>query len=554
MKSHTRSLILLVLLGYFFLMVGNGSISLTHPDEVFYMQTAKEMQHRHTWFTPILFDEPQFEKPFLSYDFFRLARELFGDNDAGARFFPALFGIIGLLLVYAIAWMLFQSKRLAFLSGFILGTTFIYIALSRAVLTDMIFSVMILASVTGFCMAYVYPSRKTAGILLGFTFSALAVLIKGLLGFVFPVTTVLFFLVFKRDQTFVKTWAVPAGLLLFLALALPWHVVMYKLYGNNFLHEYFSNVHLRRLYTAEHERLNHWYFYPGLMFAGMLPWSLFWIPIFGQLYRMFHKKEKRRLNVEFLLAWIFAVLLYTQSATSKLASYIFPLYPAIAILFAQYIDEKWQQVEKGGKGLSFSRIGYIMILLLVVGSIAGIFVAQDHLSLLKSMKLIYITVAVAWVVALMLLYFNIVRQYVKMTFALGGISVVLLFLLYFAVPYIEPWVSCRQVTDLLKTVDQSDTPVLASKFYVRGVRYYTDRPVAVIDINGKGFWSPHPIPFLNRDDMVVNFFKSRPVTYAIVKEGDVMNIKRVLRRLPFKIKEQGEVGGKFILKVSRLKQ
>ena len=98
---------------------------------------------------------------------------------------------------------------------------------------------------------------------------------------------------------------------------------------------------------------------------------------------------------------------------------------------------------------------------------------------------------------------------------------------YFARPYVEPWVSCKHISDVFNEIDKSDTPVLASKFYVRGIRYYTDRKMAVIDINGKGFWSPHPIPFLNTDKMVMDFLDQRPITYAIVKEGNVRDLKRI---------------------------
>jgi len=96
------------------------------------------------------------------------------------------------------------------------------------------------------------------------------------------------------------------------------------------------------------------------------------------------------------------------------------------------------------------------------------------------------------------------------------------------------------------------TPVLASKFYVRGIRYYTDRPMAVIDINGKGFWSPHPIPFLNTDQKLVEFLNQRPVTWAILKEGNVQDLHRILKNRKFKINELEGIGGKFILKIEKL--
>ncbi|MBF0569844.1 MAG: hypothetical protein HQL18_03620 [Candidatus Omnitrophica bacterium] len=61
-KVNFRSIIVLLALSYVFFMLGNGIVSMTHPDEVFYAQTAREMAAHQTWTTPILFDNPQFEK------------------------------------------------------------------------------------------------------------------------------------------------------------------------------------------------------------------------------------------------------------------------------------------------------------------------------------------------------------------------------------------------------------------------------------------------------------------------------------------------------------
>ena len=69
--------------------------------------------------------------------------------------------------------------------------------------------------------------------------------------------------------------------------------------------------------------------------------------------------------------------------------------------------------------------------------------------------------------------------------SVASLSLILLLTLFMAKSIAEPWVSCRQICEIFKTIDDSDTVVLASKFYVRGIRYYTDREMAVIDITGR---------------------------------------------------------------------
>lgn len=77
-RSHWMLCFILLVCSYFLLMFGNGIVSLTHPDEVFYVETAKEMLAHNSWFTPIIFDNVQFEKPFVAYSLIALAIKFFG--------------------------------------------------------------------------------------------------------------------------------------------------------------------------------------------------------------------------------------------------------------------------------------------------------------------------------------------------------------------------------------------------------------------------------------------------------------------------------------------
>src|SRR3989338_10719714 len=274
--GHKTAIFVLLVLGYFILMFGNGIVSLTHPDEVFYVQSAKEMVAHNSWLTPIIFDAPQFEKPIFFFWLLAGGIKLFGVAPIVARFWPALFAILGVGVTYGIAWMLFGRKRLAFFSGIVLASSFIYLALARAVLTDMVFSVLVTASIALFYWAYRYPERKGLGIVLCSIVSGVAVLTKGILGFSFPAAVIILFLLYKKELSFFRDRASLLGLLLFIAISAPWHLVMYKWHGHVFVVEYFDNVHIRRLLVAEHARLDTWYFYLGLMFGGILPWSLFW--------------------------------------------------------------------------------------------------------------------------------------------------------------------------------------------------------------------------------------------------------------------------------------
>ena len=336
MKNETlKNIIFLLLLSYLFLMFGNGILSLTNPDEVFYAQTAKEMVQKNSWMTPYLFGQPQFEKPILLYWLMRSGFLVFGINSFSARFFPALFAILGVIAVYLLALIGFKNEKKAFLSGLIAMSYGLYVGLAHSVFTDMLFSVLVLFSLVSFFWAYSEKKYRRLGIYLFFIFSGLAVLAKGPLGFLIPFAVVSVFLLWHRDIKFVFSKDFFFGGVICLALALPWYILMVKKYGSVFTYEFFYNDHWRRIIEAEHLANDTWYFYPVAMIGCMFPWSVYVLG--GLAYLFLRLKRATSMLHLFLAAWIIAVLLIFQFAHSKLVSYIFPLFPALSLITADFI-------------------------------------------------------------------------------------------------------------------------------------------------------------------------------------------------------------------------
>lgn len=546
--SHTRLVIILLALSYLFLMAGNGVLSLTHPDEVFYIQSAKEMLSQNSWDTPYIFDAPQFEKPIFSYWMFMAAIKIFGLNSFAGRFAPALFGILAVPLIYMLTWLLFKNKRLSFLAGIILMSSFIHLALSRAVLTDMIFSVWVAASLTAFYWAYITPKFKDAGLVLCFILSGVAVLTKGLLGFCFPAGTILIFLVLRRDVKFLLSPGTFAGLVFGAAIAVPWHMEMWRRYDGGFTAEYFRNVHIRRIIEAEHERSNRWYFYPMTILGGVMPWTVFLIPAFGQFVKNLKEKSLLSLPFLFLLSWMIGIFIFVQPAASKLASYILPIFPAFIALLAFYLDSV---LGEGQRSKAFYRCAGSFAGILAIIIIPLIIASVRFKRYLPTPWPVYL-LAVLFLSLAFGVFWNLKKKNASAILAIFPmITGSLLIVATFAIPIAEPYVSCKPVCDELTAIDKSKTVILSSKFFVRGVRYYTDRPVAVIDINGRQFFSPHPIVFLNTPEKVRDFLSQRPVTFCILKKGNVEDVERIAAQNGFIFSRLSVSGDKFLVKIER---
>jgi len=241
--THAKRAWLLAGLSCLFYLVGATALSLTHPDETFYTQTAREMAQHGEWLTPYLFDQPQFEKPILLYWLLRIAFIPFGVTAFAARLFPALFGVLGVLAVYRLSRTGFKNEGAAFGAGLILMSGALYVGMAKTVFTDLIFSVLILSALMSFYLAYTGALGKLTGIVLFFVSAALATLAKGPLGVAIPALAVFLFLALRKDIRFALSRDTLWGLLLFALIAVPWYALMIAKYGRGFTNEFFINDH-----------------------------------------------------------------------------------------------------------------------------------------------------------------------------------------------------------------------------------------------------------------------------------------------------------------------
>ncbi len=528
-------------------MFGNSLVSLTIPDEVFYAQTAKEMLKNHSWMTPYIFGQPQFEKPVLLYWLLKTAFLIFGLTSFAARFFPALFGMIGVLATYFIGLWGFKNQKKAFISAGVLMTSGLYVGLARTVFTDLVFSVFILLSLLSFYWGYSFRSRKAPGILLFFVFAGLAVLTKGPLGLAIPLLTAIAFLLIKKDIKFLLGRYLFWGLLIFSFISLPWYILMFKLYGNAFIHEFFYNDHIRRIIQAEHIGNDTWYFYPMSMIGCIFPWSFFLAAALFSLPR--YLKQKDNSFHVFLACLIAVVFVIFQSAHSKLVSYIFPLFPALALFCGGFIADALAREKESRRVYLALSLSLLVVFLVPLALIVVSTWFKHYLSpYVSSQGTINFFVFVFLLFGLVILCLMLKRKLLKSIYCLGLFVPIMIYFIPLVGQGIEPYLSSRESCEYLLKNYKVDNAILSSKFFVRGVKYYTNKEVAVIDMPGTQFFSPHPIPFLNTQEKVRDFLRRQKITYAILKKNSVEDIDQLVLD-EFKYTVLKVIGNEYIVKI-----
>ena len=548
MQAEARVLkhvLILAGLSYVFFVMGNGLVALINPDEVFYAQTAKEMARHGTWMVPYLFDHPQFEKPILTYWLLRAGFGTLGLSSFSARLFPALFATIGVIATYFLALLGFKSERKALLSSVILMSSGLYVGLARTLYTDMIFSTFILLALLSFFWLYSREGKGVLGVLLFSVFSGLAVLTKGPLGFLVPALTVLAFLGFRKELNRVLSRRWLWGLLIFAVVASPWYIFMTRAYGNGFVQEFFYNCHVRRIFEAEHPENDRWYFYLLTMTAGMFPWSIY---VAASLVRVLAGLRRGMESVYlFLFCWAAVVFLIFQPAHSKLVSYVFPMFPALAMLSGGFICDAALETRKG-RILSVSLATALILFLLPVSLLVVLarWHTMAHLSVpVYVLSVLWLVIALAFSVLLF-----------RGKFLVGAYVLALVIPAAFSVaPLVkeetEAYQSSRPAVEYLLSNHDVNSVVLCSKSLVRGVRFYSDKDVAVVDIGGAGFFSPHPIPFLDTESKVRDFLFRQGLTYCVVNERLADDLERIAGR-GFEFEVLAAIGNKHILKIRRL--
>ncbi len=549
-KNNLKQILILLGLSYVFFMLGNGIINLTNPDEVFYVQTAKEMAQHNSWMTEYLFNAPQFEKPILLYWLLRISSIIFPNPNFAGRFPPALFAGLGVIAVYLLSLLGFRNEKKAFISALVLMSCGLYIGLARTVFTDMIFSVLILFSLLSFYWGYASGPGRGPGILLFFVFSGLAVLAKGPLGLFIPFGIVVIFLLVKKDIKFLFCSYSLWGLLVFMAISFPWYLFMIKRYGASFINEFFYNDHIRRLVEAEHIGNDKWYFYPFSMIGCIFPWSLYTLVSLIYLFKSFRKNANP--FYAFLVSWICVVFLIFQPAHSKLVSYIFPLFPALAILTGDFI---YNAASAGNKNKVFFIISLVMgfiLFLMTIGLGVSIHIPK-FVSYLSSKMPAYLLFFILLFSSALFCLFIFRHKFLKAVSVLVALMCCLSLILLLILKEAEPYVSSKKICDYLLQNYTVNNPIICSKPFARGVRYYSDKEIVVIDLPGTNFFSPHPIPFLYNDDKVKNYLRKQPFAYCILKKANLEDIERVAGK-EFQFEILKKIGNEYILRIGSIKK
>ena len=309
------------------------------PDEGRYAEIPREMVASGDWVTPRLDAIKYFEKPPLGYWATAAAFEIFGQHAWTVRLWPALSGMFGLMLTWALGRRLYD-QRAALLAVMVQASALLYVALARIATLDMGLSFGLQLAMTALVLLVLQPrpgeaQSRRLPLLLGVGV-ALAVMSKGLVGILIPGAVAVLFMLIHRDWRLplrAQLWWTFAALLL---LAAPWFVLV-SARNPEFAHFFFIFQHFQRyLSRAEFDRYQPVWFFLPVLALGFLPWTTLLPPALRAGWRAARSGERA---TSLLLIWAGFVLVFFSLSQSKLAPYIVPMLPPLSLLTGRAIAE-----------------------------------------------------------------------------------------------------------------------------------------------------------------------------------------------------------------------
>lgn len=340
MSEYSRGWkIWLALLCLLTLYVGldNMERALANPDEGRYSEISREMAVSGDWVTPRLNGLKYFEKPPLQYWAGALAFKVFGESDFTARIYTML---CGLLCVLAVGYTLRRlvSPQAGWLGMGVLVASPYFLAFGGIVTLDMGLTAWTTLAVCAFLVAHGAArddSERRRWMLVAWAGMALAILSKGLIGIVFPAATIFFYCLIERDWKLLTRLEWLRGGALFLAIAVPWHVLVSQA-NPEFARFYFIHEHFERFLTKTHRREEPWWFFWPILFGGFLPWALMLFASWHESWRAAAGSSGFRWQ-RFAIIWSLFITLFFSLSGSKLPAYVLPVFPILALVLADWL-------------------------------------------------------------------------------------------------------------------------------------------------------------------------------------------------------------------------
>ncbi len=307
-------------------------------DESRFAQASKQMIETGNYVDIRYSIGPRYKKPVGIYWLQVASTKLFSDppyNEIWTYRLPSLIG--GFAAVFLAFWCAraFASPPVALIAAALIGFTVSLTAETKIAKTDAVLLATVLGSQALLMRSYLAardPIRIPPGLWLamgGWAAFALGVLLKGpIIGAVLAVTIIAISL-WDRDWKWLRTIHPVPGILLTLAIVLPWGIAIAIESHGDFYAQSLGHDFAAKILGGQESHGAPPGYYLALASVTLWPAILFALPGVG--WAILNRKDP---VLRYLLAWAASCWLMFEIVPTKLPHYILPAYPAVAFMGA----------------------------------------------------------------------------------------------------------------------------------------------------------------------------------------------------------------------------
>ena len=547
-------------------------------------QIAHNMLSSGDWVTARLDGVPYLEKPPLLYWMIAVSYKLFGVHDWAARI-PVALSAIALCWTTAAFGLWAFGKRAGFYAGLCMSTCIGLFLFTRILIPDAMLTFSIALALWALLRTLdeeePHPRAWAAVIAASL---AIGLLLKSLIGIVFPIGAAVIYLVITRQLFVARTWKRLrpfSGLLIILLIAAPWHILatirnppyfsftMKSLPGeyHGFWWFFFFNEQLLRFLNLRYPR--DYDTVPRSLFwlfnlIWLFPWSVYLPAAFKLSYRPADRAGRTRLMA---LCWIgFVMVFFTFSTTQEY--YSMPIYPAMALLIGSAMALDDRTVRAGTRTVTaFCAVAAIVIIATLVavrhfptpGDISQALTSNPsayklslgHMEDLTLDSFAYLRLPLAVAAAAVIIGgISTLRAAKKSAYI--GIAIMMVVFFHaarLAMVTFDPYLSSRPLVNVLEQSPPGELIVDHHYYWFSSVFFYTDRNALLL--NGRfhnlvyGSYAPTSAnPFID-ENQLQDLWRKPDRYYLFAKNTQIDELASLIGR--DRLITVGESGGKVLL-------
>lgn len=463
-----------------------GGAPLFDPDEGRYSDIAHTMLKTGDWLTPRMDGISHYHKPPLSNWLVAASFKTFGKNEFAARF-PSVILSLGLLAVLISLGKFLFNFETGYYSAWILLTSGLYVATSRLVTTDMLLTFLTFFSMNCIARVILGSSKKVFwfyGAVLGL---ALAMLTKGPVAWMITLLPAVIFSVWKKKKAGISWYHWVIGFILFWAISLSWYLAV--VIQNKGALDYFLHYQLAgRIIKGTAGRKHGFFYYFLVLPLGFMPWTIFIPSSLRWISKQSWSTEIKE-RLQFILFWFVVPFICFTIFKTKLATYIVPLIPPLALLSGFF----WAQWNAGKvtPSIAMKRSAQFLSVTYALIAAAGIVLFFLKLEVIHgiSMLSIFMTAALllsASAVNLKILHrqeWSLVYPAQVATWCLIG------WIALSNLPSIE-YKNAKVFAQKLQTIKEPGDKIVMWKNYYASLPFYLDERVATVAVDMETTFEP----------------------------------------------------------------